>query len=383
MNYICSSCESTYDVSHRLFRCTCGGYLTLPVSEPFPEKLHNRERSIWRYREAYTLPERTKAVSMGEGITPIVRRVIDGDSVLLKNDYLQPSGSFKDRGASVLVSQVRSLGGVTEVVEDSSGNAGSAIAAYSAAAGISCTVFTPEYTPDGKLTQMRCYGANVTKVRGNREQSNLAAIRAAESTMYASHLWNPYFVAGLQSVAFEIWEELGDSLPQAILVPVGGGGLLEGTYRGFEALVAWGYCSRIPRLIGVQARPCSPIHAAWSSGLDDISRYEPSKTIAEGIAVSNPPRGRAVLEAVKKSDGRVLAVSDDDILAATRVLFSMGVFVEPTSASVLAAWRELDRPLREGALLVLTGSGLKETSKLAKLLENGFGLGERRTAASG
>jgi threonine synthase len=370
MKYLCTSCGNTYDVRQKIFRCSCNGFLSLPAPSPFPRDLCKRTRSIWRYRESYGLPDDTDPVSLGEGSTPVIRRAVDGSSVFFKLEYMQPSGSFKDRGASVLISLLRSLDGVIGVVEDSSGNAGSAISAYSAACGLECTIYTPEYTPGGKLTQMLCYGARVKKIPGNREQSSLAAIKAAEGAVYASHLWNPYFTMGLQSAAFEIWEEFGNDVPQLVFVPAGSGGFLEALYSGFTALHEWGYTQTVPRLVGVQADYCAPLHIAYTKGLDDLDSsgdYVPRQTVAEGIAVPKPPRARAVLEAVRGSGGYTIGVSENEIIAASKKLYSMGIFVEPTSASVLAGWLKADKSLREGALLLLTGSGLKETAKLASL----------------
>ena len=341
----------------------------MSIPKPFPKDLKGRNYSIWRYREAFSLPNDTKEITLGEGRTPIICRRIENNSLFFKLEYMQPSGSFKDRGASVVMSLINTLHEVTEVVEDSSGNAGASISAYSAAAGKKCTIFTPDYTPVGKLTQIQSYGARVIKILGNREQSSIAAIKAANKAMYASHLWNPYFISGLQSSAFEIWEEFGESLPPVIIVPVGSGGLLEGLYSGFSALKEWGYISRIPALIGVQTVNCSPIHTAFLKGNIDIDDIEDKPTIAEGIAVPRPPRARAVLNAIRKSGGFTIEVTEKSILSAFRRMISMGLFVEPTSAVVLAAWLQMDKNLKEKALLMLTGSGLKETAKIAELLK--------------
>ena len=166
MGYICFSCEERHPFERRIFRCDCGGFLPVEGYEIFPqEELEGRDLTIWRYREAFGLPGDVEPVSLGEGFTPLIKREIDGTELYLKLDFMQPSGSFKDRGASVLISFVRWLG-VTDVVEDSSGNAGAAISAYAAAAGLNCTVFVPDYTPEGKLTQIRLYGAKVSRSRG-------------------------------------------------------------------------------------------------------------------------------------------------------------------------------------------------------------------------
>jgi threonine synthase len=253
------------------------------------------------------------------------------------------------------------------VVEDSSGNAGAAIAAYAAAAGIRCTVYVPAYTPEGKLAQMKLYGADVVKVPGKRQDANQAVIDAAKDAYYASHLWNPFFAMGLQSAAFEIWEQLGGKLPPRVVVPIGGGGFFEGLYLGFAFLKQVGYVREITKLIGVQAEKCPPIHRAFQEGLPDYREMEVEATVAEGIAVQKPPRGKAVLQALRESGGYTIGVREEEILLAEEILFSLGLFVEPTSASALAAWRKLPPEEKEGALIMLTGNGLKETKKLSDL----------------
>ncbi len=370
MAYRCFKCGKRYELSQKRFRCDCGGFLEVEVDTIFPkEELDHRDLSIWRYREAFGLPEDVGIVSLGEGNSPIVRRGIEGESLFFKLDYMQPSGSFKDRGASVLMSLVKSLG-VDSVVEDSSGNAGAAVSAYATAAGIGCTIFVPDYTPEGKLVQIGLYGSTVVKVPGKRQDANYAAIDASMSNYYASHLWNPFFPIGIQSSAFEIWEAFDGNIPECVIVPVGSGGYLEGLFLGFKRLKEAGYAKRLPRIIGVQAEKCSPIHSAFVNGLDDYARIEVDVTVAEGIAVGEPPRAAAVLSAVRESGGKTIAVSDEEIISALTKLFKMGFFVEPTSASVLAAWYKLDKLERKNCVLILTGSGLKEVKKLTELFIN-------------
>jgi len=368
MKYICYLCHSKYDVSPTIFRCRCGGFLSTEWGKPFlRQELATRDTTIWRYREAFGLPENIKPVSLGEGQTPLIKRQIDGIKLFFKMDFLQPTGSFKDRGASLLISVVKTLG-VKEVVEDSSGNAGAAIAAYCAAADISCTVFVPDYTPEEKLTQIKLYGARVVKVAGTRQDTNDAAVKAAKHTFYASHLWNPFFVKGMQSSAFEIWEELGGKVPHMVLVPLGSGGLLEGMFMGFKLLSDAGYAEHIPKMVGVQAENCQPLHSAFKKGLDNYDDVEVKSTVAEGISVQKPPRSKAVLESIRGSNGYTLSVSEDEILKALQTLLSMGIYVEPTSASAFAGWYRLSSSEKEGAVVVLTGAGLKETGKIGDLL---------------
>ncbi|MEJ5199411.1 MAG: threonine synthase [Anaerolineae bacterium] len=365
--YTCFSCDRHYPLTERRFRCDCGGFLTLSIDDFFAKNsLDLRDYTIWRYREAFGLPVDAEPVSLGEGRTPLVRRQIGGDEIAFKLDFLQPSGSFKDRGASVLMTLVKYLG-IDAVVEDSSGNAGAAMAAYAAAAGVRCTIFSPAYTPDGKLTQIRLYGAQVEKVPGTRQDANDAAIRAAESAFYASHLWHPFFCQGLATTAYELWEQMRGEVPSAVIVPAGSGGYLEGLFIGFRALLRAGYARAMPRLIGVQADRCAPLHLAWARGLNDYVEIEPQPTVAEGIAVQRPPRAPAVLAAIRESGGCTIGVSEEEILDATKTLLRLGLFAEPTSAATLAGWRKLPAADRRGAVLILTGSGLKQTQRLGGL----------------
>ncbi|GAB4373800.1 MAG: pyridoxal-phosphate dependent enzyme [Spirochaetales bacterium] len=296
----------------------------------------------------------------------MVTQRIDGMEVRFKLDYLMPSGSFKDRGASILVSLCKALG-IEELVEDSSGNAGAAMAAYCAVAGIKCRIFAPAHTPEGKLLQTRLYGGEVVKVPGTRQDTNDAVLKAAETIYYGSHLWNPYFVQGHMSAAFELWEQLRGEVPFSVVIPLGSGGYLEGVYRGFRTLQISGLVRTIPRLIGVQAAHCRPLHEAFSLGLDVGVPVEVHPTLAEGIAVSRPPRASAVLEAVRRSGGTILAVSEDSIRVAHALLLRQGFFTEPTSAVALAGWLQLPHSNRENSVILLTGHGLKESEKIARL----------------
>lgn len=393
-NYVCHFCAATYPLEAPLYRCTCGGFLDLPVPQMFErESLSGRERSIWRYRECYGLPEdtaeqeegsysgknadhphitepkRVVPVTMGEGCTPLIKRSIDGIPLFFKLDLYNPSGSFKDRGASVLVTYARHLG-VKRVVEDSSGNAGAALSAYASAAGIGCTVYVPDCTQEEKTVQMRMYGTQVIKVPGNRQDANEAALKAAETSFYASHLWHPYFIMGLKSAAFELWESMGEDVPETIILPLGSGGYLEGLFSGFESLKKAGYLKRTPRLVGVQSVRCQPLHTAFLKGLEDYARVDVEVSAAEGIAVQRPPRARAVLSALRGSGGFTVVVEEEEILDAAERLAAMGLYVEPTSAVTLAAWLRIERKHRNNAVLILTGSGLKATSRYAHLLSS-------------
>src|SRR6056297_1578373 len=264
--YSCSTCGKKYSVRERVYRCTCGAFLELEYNDvPHELEIDSKERSIWRYKPFIGLPSDFAPISLGEGLTPVIKRRLEGTDISFKLDFLQPSGSFKDRGASLLMSMVHNLE-ITEIIDDSSGNAGAALSAYAAAAGIKCKIFVPDYTPEGKLSQIRFYGAEVVKIQGTRQDTNTAALAGTEQTYYASHLWNPFFSLGSASVSYELWEDFGRDIPSTVIVPLGGGGNLEGIYIGFKRLYQAGLINRIPKIIGVQSAHCSPIHTAYEKG---------------------------------------------------------------------------------------------------------------------
>jgi threonine synthase len=259
--------------------------------------------------------------------------------------------------------------GVQAAVEDSSGNAGAAVAAYAARAGIACRIFVPAATSRGKLAQIAAYGATVVPIPGSREDVAAAARAEAEDSAYASHVFNPYFFQGTKTVAFEIWEQLGFRAPDRMILPVGHGTLYLGAYLGFRDLLEAGEIPALPRLIGVQAEACAPLASAW--------RNEPAAamtaTVAEGIRIAAPDRGQEILQACRESGGELLTVSEEEIAGALRTLGRAGLYVEPTAAVApagalkLAAARTL--PVEEISVIPLTGSGLKAGESIAKLLQ--------------
>jgi threonine synthase len=186
--------------------------------------LSNRAGTLWRYREMLGIEELRNQVTFDEGFTPMVKRRLDGHDILLKLDYLCPTGSFKDRGTTVMVSKLKEWS-VSEVIDDSSGNAGASVAAYASAAGIHAKIFVPAYTSINKATQIQMYGAKLVKIDGTREETASAAWEAATCSFYASHNWSPYFLAGMKTIAYEIAEQLEWKAPDWIVAPVGGGSL--------------------------------------------------------------------------------------------------------------------------------------------------------------
>jgi threonine synthase len=350
------------------WRCDCGSFLDLEFKPKFPiKKILKRGPTLWRYREAIPILQDEHILSMGEGFTPLEEMEFNGHRVLLKIDYLFPTGSYKDRGATVLVSKLRELG-IRKVIEDSSGNAGSAIAAYCARAGIECEIYVPESTSSGKLVQIQAYGATLKKVEGSREKTAKVAMKAASKIYYASHCWNPFFLHGTKTFAFEIWEQIGWRAPDALVLPVGHGTLFLGAYIGFKELKDAGKVERIPRLVGIQSAACAPLYQAFKKGWREALPIEKKETTAEGIAIANPVRGRQILEAIRETGGEVLAVKEKEIGVAMKEMSRKGHFIEPTSAATIAGLKKYlsQKKQKEIVVSTLTGMGLKSVGKVLK-----------------
>ena len=328
MQFYCSVCGKRYSIEGLQYRCDCGGLFKL--EKDLDEKVPN-------------------LVTLGEVTTPLLKRTFDNKALLLKLDYMMPTGSYKDRGAIALINKIKELG-ITEVVEDSSGNAGAAIAGYCAAAGIKCNIYLPDSTSLGKIKQATTYGANVVKVPGSREDTARAIKKAAETTYYASHVYNPLFFEGTRTMAYEIYEEMG--IPDYIVIPAGNGTMLLGAYIGFKEI------GKLPRIIAVQSENCAPIYNKFKSADKQFS-----ETASEGIAIQQPMRIDEIIEAVNESGGDIITVTDDEVKAAQAMLGKLGIYVEVTSGAALAGalcyFKEVDIT-DMNVVVPLTGSGLKK-----------------------
>ena len=254
---------------------------------------------------------------------------------------------------------------VDTVVDDSSGNAGASLACYGACAGMGVWIFVPASTPMPKRTQIAMYGADLIEVPGPRENAAQAAKNAtyhSKDTAYASHVWHPAFLLGQMTCAWELWEQVAREVPDWILFPTGHGGTLLGTWRGFQHLKKAGLIRKLPKLVAVQTAPYTPYYEAYRNHWDRVRpRATQADTIAEGTAISFPVRDATVLAAVYRSQGQVLSVKQADVLKAQEELARLGIFVEPTSASVAAALEQLRGDIQPGETVVaiMTGHGLK------------------------
>lgn len=322
------------------------------------QKIDAKHSGLWRYRDSFGLPENAPVISLGEGDTPLIAGQGFGKKIAFKLEYLNPSGSFKDRGTAPLVSFLLSRG-ITEAVEDSSGNAGASFSAYAARAGITARVFVPSYASGPKRKQIEAYGANLMPIAGPRSAAADAVRKAAEDgAVYASHAFLPFGLPGIATIAYELIEQLG-RVPGSIIAPVGHGSLLLGIAKGFAALKATGIISTNPVLVGVQARACAPLWALSTQGAAGLAWVSEGDTLAEGVRVLQPLRGDELMLAVEASGGRFVAIEEEQILPARDALAKAGLFVEPTSAIVWAALQQIAVDLPEPIVLILTGSGLK------------------------
>ncbi len=358
----CTNCGRGYPLDQTPYKClVCGGIFDIPQPLPFdPAKRDDTQPGIWRYRHTFGLPAGAEAVSLGEGDTPLIWSEVLGRQVAFKCEYLNPTGSFKDRGTTVIAGYLKSRG-IREVVEDSSGNAGASLAAYSARAGIRARIYSPASASGPKRQQIETYGADLVPIPGSRSDVTAAVIQAANSgSVYASHAYLPFNIPGYATAAYEIFEQL-EKVPSAVIMPCGQGGLLLGLARGFDALRQAGLTAQIPKIIGVQARACSPMWVLSTVGMSGLGFVTEGQTLAEGVKVRNPVRGDALLRTVKSSRGEFVAVDEENILPGRDELAHRGFYVEPTSALVWNALEQILGNLPDPVVVLLTGSGLKST----------------------
>ena len=308
-------------------------------------------------------------VPLGEGHTPVVPLPTIADSLGLsslyaKLEFAAPTGSFKDRGTTVMLAVAREFG-VDELVEDSSGNAGASLAAYAARCGIKAHVFAPDSAPETKLRQIKVYGAELHLVPGPREAAAEAAFAFCKDhdLVYASHNLSPYFLEGTKTFAHELPTDFPDALPDHIVLPIGNGSLFLGAWLGLLELQRRGAINTLPKLHVVQAEPVMPIVAAFRD--QTWAPCPGTRTIAGGISVANPPRLAHVLSVLRNSGGDAIAIPDSEIKSwQIRLATSEGLFCEPTSS---AAFAGLPALIASGAisptetvLVPITGSGLKD-----------------------
>jgi threonine synthase len=392
----CPECGQTY---RDRWRCRCGAPLDFadpPTPEgtaPDPESFDVRD-GLWAFADLLAVGDDPRdRVTLGEGLTPLVdadggRAPADDDgteaapwNASFKLEYVFPTGSFKDRGATTTLTRARELG-VERVVEDSSGNAGAAVATYAARAGIDAEIYVPADAKESKLTAIRRAGAEPVRIEGSRGDVTDACVAALDdaddaddavgddaddpagddAAWYASHAWNPAFFEGTATVAYEIAFQRGWDAPDAVVTPLGHGTLFLGAYRGFRRLERAGWIDAVPRLYGAQAAGVAPIVRALH-GPDAADPDGAVNEAADGIQIAEPVRDREIRDAIDATGGDALAVTEAAAARELDRLHAAGFYTEPTCAVAPAALRTLrergEIGLDEDVVVPLTGSGLK------------------------
>jgi threonine synthase len=332
------------------------------------ETLATREKSLWRYREVLPLPDDVEPVSLGEGGTPLLRaQKFGGDiNLWIKDESTNPTQSFKARGMSVAVSMAKHLG-ATKLAVPSAGNAGGALAAYAARAGLEAHIFMPRDTPQANIIECRELGADVTLVDGLITDcgDEIARRKANERWFDMSTLKEPYRVEGKKTLGYELAEQCNWQLPDAILYPTGGGTGLIGMWKAFNEMETLGWIGRKrPRMFAVQASGCAPIVRAFDAGEKNAAEFPNAQTIASGLRVPKAIGDFLILNILRQSNGGAIAVDDQEMIRITReVGSSEGLFVAPEAAACFAALKSLCSAgkIQRGERVVIfnTGSGIK------------------------
>ena len=372
----CVRCGKTYEAVPRLTNCACGGILDIVYDYEYiktvltREKLASRqERSMWRYRELLPVEESTPNTPLRVGWSPLyeeprLAQLLGVGKLWIKDDGQNPTASLKDRASAMAVAQALEAGAKT-IACSSTGNAASSLAGNAAAAGLKTYIFVPDRAPKGKVAQLMIFGANVISVKGNYEETFRLSAEAIEKYGWYNRnaAINPYLSEGKKTVALEIAEQLNWQMPDYLAISVGDGCTIAGVWKGFKDLYAIGFIDRLPRLISAQSTGCYPINRAIQTGTD----WEPMEenTLADSISVGVPRNADKALQAIRESDGLAICVTDEEILAAQRLLGrTCGVFGEPAGVTGAAALR---KACEEGLLekdatvvCVVTGNGLKD-----------------------
>ena len=383
----CSKCGMFQDYSKGVSLCVdCNSppdiFYSNPATLDFSQFTEGRVISslpgLWSMWDVLPLLDPSNIVSLGEGRTPCVQLTNIGkklgiNELWAKLEYLNPTGSFKDRGTTVMLSVAKELG-LTRLVEDSSGNAGSSFASYASRGQLDASVFIPDQAPHAKRLQISFYGADVHPTSGTRDDVAKAAVNYAKENglYYSSHNISPYFIEGTKTVAYELVIWSGEKQIDHMIFPVGNGSLIIGCWKGFKEIKTSGsqhskYLRTLPKLHAVQSNACNPIVSRWKGEQWDLSQV--GSGIAGGIMVGTPPRGFQVLDVLEDTNGAAVSVSDAAIGNWQKLLAEEeGLFVEPTSAAAFAGLELLiaDGRILNGDLTVvpITGFGLKDTRNL-------------------
>lgn len=374
----CSRCGKKIAKQGYAYLCpACGGILEIKydlkeIRKELPNNWPVLASGMETYKVLLPIEEDAPWVTLGEGLTSLVPSVMSwGCEVFFKNEGSNPTGSFKDRPMSVVMTKAKGMGDEV-VITSSSGNAGVSLAAYAARANLTAYVLVPESTSPGKLKQMAAHGAKIFRVRGNVSHAFEMARAVSKELGWvnaATTFLSPFPTQGDKTVAYEIFCQMGRRAPDRVIVPIGAGPLLAGCYQGFDELVQLGISDKVPRMVGVQAEGCSPIATAFRQKETQVVPWEaPVNTMATGIADplnGYPQDGEYTLHIIRQTQGVAVAVSESEILKATKHLAEReGIWAEPSGAVGLAAlWKLLEEKIiqsNERVVLLITGHGFKE-----------------------
>jgi threonine synthase len=358
----CSKCSRT-SPSVLDFKCSCSSPLETHLHFGFEKKkIRKRNYSLWRYVNCFPYVNEKEVISLGEGWASLIEF---SDGLYFKLDQLNPTGSFKDRGSTVLISAlhkvVKKAGGY--VSEDSSGNAGASIAAYAARAGLKAKIYVPESVSGSKFNQIKFYGAEVVKVSGGRNRVAEEAQKPERGKFYVGHILHPLFIEGIRSLAYEITEQLSWHVPEHIYLPVSAGTLFLGVINGFKHLVESNVIETMPKIVACQTKQVSPLYHRFKN-----LRYTPPEritSIADALVSVNPPLLNFMLKRLTEANGDAVIVEEDEIFNTFIELARKGFFVEPSSTVVYAAYKKQlknqEASKDDKTVIILTGTGLKTT----------------------
>ena len=388
MNFLeCINCKSEYPMDETLYNCKkCGDLLEVKLDlEDLKRRLEKvdwkrRSISVWKYREFLPISDESKIITLQEGGTPLYKCERLAERLGIKNLYVKneganPTGSFKDRGMTVGVSKALEFN-VKTVICASTGNTSASLAAYAARAGLNCVVLIPHgKIALGKLSQAMMYGAKVVAVKGNFDAALKIVVNASKTFgLYLLNSINPFRIEGQKTAAFEICEQLGWKAPDRIIIPVGNAGNITAYWKGFRELEAIEIIKELPRMTGVQASGASPIVNAFANGSERIEPVSDPETIATAIRIGSPVNWKRALKAIRESGGVAVAVTDDEIIYAQKLLArTEGIFVEPASAASIAGLKKLiesgEIGSEETVVCIATGHGLKDPEVAIKACE--------------
>lgn len=374
----CPQCKAACSADELHQMCACGGPLLVrydmgdPAAREARDKVAQRPPTLWRYKEMLPLADPEAAISLGEGMTPLVHLKRLGKSIglpdlLLKDESLMPTGTFKARGAAVGVSRARELG-VTTLAMPTNGNAGGAWAAYCARAGIRAVLVMSENAPAMNKKEIGIFGSSLFLVNGLITDAGRIVKRGVEEHGWfdAATFKEPYRIEGKKTLGYEIAEQCGWEVPDAVLVPCGGGLGIIGIYKAMREMqeIGWIGKDKLPRLVAVQSAGCAPVVRAFHEGKEDVEFWQGAKTCAFGITAPRPLGASLTLAALRKSHGNAVAVEDGDILKAQRRLArEEGCWVCPEGAAAFAAAVRLREEgwltPQSRVVLLNTGTGLK------------------------